>query len=234
MRLLLRACFARWSVIVSIIVLFSTGMSMAGDVLVIGDSMMKSVARELKKACVAEKLSADSYTSIGSGLARLDLMDWNKKTDELMKEHKPRTVVVLIGANDNQAMRSGAGTIAFGSPAWDIEYGRRCGKLMDILLDGGAKKVVWLGLPCMREKKLDADAKVISRIMMQQAAARPNVEFVSTYRMFSKDGKYSAYIIKKGGMPLDVRADDGIHFNRNGARYLSERVLPVITGNKKK
>jgi len=209
-------------------------VSTAGDVLIIGDSMMKSVAREFKKQGAAQKLSVDSYTSIGSGLARLDLLDWNKKAAELIGEHKPKTVVVMMGVNDNQSMRGAGGTISFGTPAWDIEYGRRCGKLMDVLLANGDRKVVWLGLPCMREKKPDADAKVISRIIMQQAAARPNVVFIATYNMFSKDGKYSAYIIKKGGMPLDVRDDDGIHFNRNGARYIAERVLPVITGKKTK
>jgi hypothetical protein len=46
--------------------------------------------------------------------------------------------------------------------------------------------------------------------------------------MFSKNKKYSPYIIKKSGMPLNVRADDGIHFNRNGAKFLVDKVSPLV------
>ncbi len=38
-----------------------------------------------------------------------------------------------------------------------MEYGRRAGKLMDTLVDRGVEKVVWIGLPCMREEDLNAD-----------------------------------------------------------------------------
>jgi len=209
-------------------VLLSASVSGAGGVLIVGDSMMKSVAREFKKECASRKLSTETFTSIGSGLARLDLLDWHVEVAKLVAEHKPETVLVMIGANDNQAMQGGGGTFPFGTSGWEIEYGRRCGKLMDVIIDGGASEVVWFGLPCMREKKLDHDAQTISRIVKQQAAARPKVRFVSTYKMFSKKNKYSAYIIQKSGMPLDVRADDGIHFNRNGAKYLVERVSSTI------
>jgi len=200
----------------------------AADVLVMGDSMMKSVAREFKKECSKRGLSSESFTSIGSGLARLDLLDWHSNAKELVEEHKPSIVLVMMGANDNQTMQGAGATVAFGMPGWEIEYGRRCGKLMDILLDGGVSKVFWFGLPCMREKKLNVDANAINRIIKQQAAARPKVSYVSTYKMFSKKGKYSSYIIQKSGMPLDVRTSDGIHLNRNGAKYLVDRVAEKV------
>jgi hypothetical protein len=202
--------------------------SYGGDVLIVGDSLMKSVAREFRKACAANKMKSDTFTSIGSGLARLDLLDWNAEMKKLMAKHKPGTVLVLMGANDNQAVQGGSGVIQFGTKSWEVEYGRRCGKMMDIMIAGGAAQIYWFGLPCMREKKLDADAKLISRIIKQQAATRPAVKFVPTYSMFSKNKKYSPYIIKKSGMPLNVRADDGIHFNRNGAKFLVDKVSPLV------
>lgn len=201
----------------------------AADVLIIGDSMMKSVAREFKKECASKNLSAEAFTSIGSGLARMDLLNWHKKSKELVEENKPSLVLVMMGANDNQSMQGAGAEIPFGVSGWEIEYGRRCGKMMDILIEGGASRIVWFGLPCMREKKLDKDSRLISRIIKQQAAARKEVTYIPTYKMFSKKGKYSAYIIKKSGMPLNVRSDDGIHLNSNGAKYLvdnvSERIL---------
>ncbi len=196
----------------------------ATDVVVIGDSMMKSVARALKKECAARDMSVEVLTSIGSGLARLDLFDWHLKVRELVAEHQPKIVFVMMGANDNQVMQTGGGTLPFGSAGWGMEYGRRAGKLMDILIDANTSQIVWIGLPCMREKGLDADTKVISRIVDQQALARPSVDFVSTYKMFSKKGAYSAYIIQESGMPLDVRSADGIHLNRAGAELLARTV----------
>ena len=197
----------------------------AADVVVIGDSMMKSVARALKKECVKRDQSVEILTSIGSGLARLDLFDWHLKVRELVEAQQPKVVFVMMGANDNQAMQTGGGTLPFDSKGWGMEYGRRAGKLMDILIDAKATKIVWIGLPCMREKGLDSVAKVISRIVDQQALARPTVDFVSIYRMFSKKGAYSAYIIQKSGMPLDVRSSDGIHLNPAGAKFLAEKVM---------
>lgn len=212
-------CFVTGAMLIGL-----TSEAAAADVVVIGDSMMKSVARALKKECTQRDLSIEVLTSIGSGLARLDLFDWHVKVRELVTEHKPKVVFVMMGANDNQAMQTGGGTLPFGNTGWGMEYGRRAGKLMDVLVDAKASQVIWIGLPCMREKGLDADAKVISRIVDQQALARPSVEFVSTYKMFSKKGAYSAYIIQKSGMPLDVRSSDGIHLNTKGAELLARTV----------
>jgi len=210
---------------------FMAGEAGASDVLIVGDSMMKSVGRALKKECARRDWSVEIFTSIGSGLARLDLMDWHVRVRELVEEQSPNIAFVMMGANDNQAMQTGGGTISFGQPGWDLEYGRRAGKLMDILLDGGVTQVVWIGLPCMREGDLDADARDISRVLEQQAAARPHVRFIPIYSLFSKKGAYSAYIIKDSGMPLDVRAADGIHLNVNGAEFLAGIVMATLAKN---
>ncbi len=203
----------------------------AADVLIVGDSMMKSVARALKKECAKRTLSTETVTSIGSGLARLDLLDWHREMRSLISTNTPKCVFVMMGTNDNQAMKTEGGTIAFGGAGWDMEYGRRAGKLMDILIDGGVSKVVWIGLPCMREAGFDSDLKAIGRIVDHQAAARSQVRFVSTYRRFSKKGRYSAYIIQASGMPLDVRTADGIHLNRNGAELLAKLVISECKNN---
>jgi uncharacterized protein len=206
--------------------LMTTTLAAPGaDVLIMGDSMMKMVARALKKECAQRELSVESLSSIGSGLARLDLLDWHAKVSSLVETNKPKMAFVMMGTNDNQPMQTGGGTLSFGGEGWNMEYGRRAGKLMDILVDGGVETVVWIGLPCMREKDLNADVKAISRIVDQQSAARPNVAFLSTYKRLSKRGEYSAYIIQPSGMPLDVRAADGIHLNRNGAELVAKLAI---------
>lgn len=210
-------------------VLFATSLlsvpSLAGDVAALGDSMMKSVGRAIRKQYKGAGVDVEVLTSIGSGLARLDLFDWHAQSEVLMNEHAPALVFVMMGTNDNQPMQTAAGVMQFGTTGWNVEYGRRVGKLMDVLLTGGKTRVVWVGLPRMREASMDADIRAIEKIVVQQADARDRVEFYSTYARLSPSDGYKAYIKKPNGMPLDVRSADGIHLNRNGSEYLAEMLL---------
>lgn len=204
---------------------FLCATGQASDMAAIGDSMMKSVGRAIRKQSASQNISVEVLTSIGSGLARLDLLDWHVKAAALMAEQHPSMVFVMMGANDNQPMQVGGGDFSFDSAGWTAEYGRRVGKLMDILIEGGAKRVVWIGLPTMREPKLNADVQVLERIVIQQANTREKVDYFSSAGLLSPDAGYKAYIILTNGMPLDVRAEDGIHLNRDGAEYLARLLL---------
>jgi hypothetical protein len=197
------------------------------EVFMMGDSMMKSVGRAMKKVLKAEGVTADYYASIGSGLARLDLFDWSAQTDDILLS-KPSKVVIFIGANDNQPMDAPTGNVAFGTDAWAAEYGKRCNTIMSKLIENGVKQVIWVGLPCMRDSKLDADVKKINEVVLAAANTHPEVSFEPTYDMFSKKGAYSAYIIQSTGIPLDVRESDGTHLNRQGAEMLAKTLVAKL------
>jgi hypothetical protein len=200
----------------------------AADVTALGDSMMKNVGRAIRKQYADAKAEVAVATSIGSGLARLDLYDWHTQSETLMAAQSPSLVFVMMGANDNQAMRTAGGVLPFGSPGWNEEYGRRVGRLMDLLLAGGKRRVVWIGMPRMREEKLDADVRAMEQIVVQQADARDRVTYFSTLDLLAPPGAYKAYITQANGMPLDVRSEDGIHLNRNGAEYLASLLLAAF------
>lgn len=213
------------------VLLCSAGLStavQAADVAAIGDSMMKAVGRAIRKEYGAGNATVEVFTSIGSGLARLDLLDWHAKAAGIMAEHHPSTVFIMMGANDNQAMQAGNGVLAFGTPGWNSEYGRRAGRLMDILLQGGAQRVVWIGMPGMREPKLEAEVRVMEQVILQEVETRKQVTYFHTTGRLSPKSEYKAYIILDSGMPLDVRSEDGIHLNRNGAEYLAALLLKTF------
>jgi len=191
----------------------------------LGDSMMKEVGRQLKRKLTKKEVPCDTFASIGSGLARLDLFDWNAKAVSIVKTRNPEIAVVMMGANDNQAMQGSVGILRFGTPEWNEEYGRRAAALMDALISGGVKQVCWIGLPCMRDEKLNSNVKVINNVVENEADARPAVAFFDTHERFSKKGKYSSYVLQPSGMPLEVRAADGIHLNRKGAKHLADLVI---------
>ena len=197
----------------------------AADVVAMGDSMMRTVARVMRRDMRRQGITVESAVTIGSGLARLDLFDWHAEAEAAMREHSPSTVVIMMGANDNQPMRTSAGVVPFNTPAWEMEYGRRVGQLMDLILAAGAERVIWLGLPCMRESDLDRDVVLMTRIASQQAEARSAVTYFSTRPIFCGGGSYSANITLPNGMPLEVRAADGIHLSRPGAEHLAAILL---------
>ena len=121
-------------------------------VLILGDSIMKSLSFSLEREFAkCAGVSATSYSAIGTGLARLDLFNWHKQISALTTERKPDSAVIMMGANDDQPMKTTSGIVNVGTPEWEKEYGRRVAQAMDLLVGGGVEHVYWIQLPDMRE-----------------------------------------------------------------------------------
>ncbi len=196
------------------------------SVLLLGDSMMKAIAPTLEQKFTAAGCDVKTSAAIGTGLARLDLYDWVAKAAELGKAD---VAVVMMGANDNQPMRTAGGIVKHGTPEWQKEYTTRVAGFLSALQKNGVKSVVWVELPAMRDDKLNADVQGIN------AAAKAGVSqsgqtWYETRTLFSKsgDGAYTAYIIQASGMPLHIRAEDGVHVNRKGADWLAGKLVPAV------
>lgn len=201
----------------------------AGPVLIFGDSLMKMVAKSMSKELDKKSIKSTQLVSIGSGLARLDLYDWPSKIQAAVQQDKPSVAIVLMGANDNQPMKADNRVLQLGTPEWKAEYRARVERVLQILSEGGVKQVLWIGLPDVRDDKLQRDTREINAIYQAVAAQQPAMTFVDSVPMFSiTPGKFSPYILKKDGMPLPVRSGDGTHFSREGADYLAEKILPMI------
>ena len=199
------------------------------SVLLLGDSMMKAIAPTLEQKFTAAGWDVKSSTAIGTGLARLDLYDWMAQAAMVVSSAKADVAVVMMGANDNQPMRTTDGVVRHGAPEWQKEYTSRVARFVEALLKNGIKQVIWVELPAMRDDKLNADIQGIN------AAARDGVAqykqtWFETRVMLSKtpDGAYSAYVIQSNGMPLHIRAEDGVHLNRKGADWLADKLVPAV------
>lgn len=203
------------------------------DVLVLGDSIMQAVARSFERQLGRHGgFQAASFTRIGSGLARLDVFDWHARIEQLAAERQPGLVLVMMGANDNQPMRTdGNEVVQTRTAAWEAEYAARIGRAMDILLEGGAAQIHWLELPDVRDAHLQQDIDTINQLIRAEAASRPAVTFQETRTVLSRTpGTYTAYVIQANGMPLNIRDRDGIHLNRAGADLLVTEMLARIWG----
>lgn len=200
-------------------------------VLMMGDSMMRllgiAMEKELKAAAVQP---AVSFSSLASGLARLDAFDWFAKTDALMKEHKPATVVVTLGANDRQALKDMTGrVVAFGTPEWEKEYSLRLGRIMDEIIKGGARRIVWLLLPDMREPVQQEYALFVNALFAKEAAAEARKDKVVLFNMAPlltrKPGTFSLYVMAPDGAALTVRDTDGVHLTNPGAKRVAQSLV---------
>ena len=211
------------------IVIGASLVSAGETLLLLGDSMMKAIAPTLEDQFTAAGFTVHATTAIGTGLARLDLYDWMAQGSQSVARVKPQAAVIMMGANDNQPLRTATGVARFGSPEWRTEYSNRVERLLALLQDGGVRRVVWVELPAMREARLDTDVQLINSLG-RQAVERRKLTYFETRRPLGKapDGAYSAYLLQANGMPLHVRSEDGIHLNRKGAEWLAGQLVPAL------
>jgi hypothetical protein len=160
---------------------------------------------------------------VGTGLVRDDYWDWYRHSAAAMAALDPEVAVFMAGGNDGQPIRVNGSYARVGTPTWSKEYARRVGATMDVLAAGG-RRVVWIGMPPMRDPGLNASARRVNDIFRRQAAWRPAVTYVDAYAMFA--GPRGAYTDRIGGGV--VRLTDGVHLNVAGSELLATRVLRVI------
>jgi len=137
----------------------------------------------------------------------------------VMEKVRPHAVAFMIGANDTQSVWTADGWIRYGTQEWEDAYGRRVGKLMDIMLDRGARRIYWVGMPIMRDSWRNRRMRLINRICRAQAQQRSGVRYVDIWALFcDTDGHYLA----------KWRGSDGVHFSLSGAQRLGKRVFRFV------
>jgi uncharacterized protein len=167
---------------------------------------------------------------VGTGLVRNEYWDWHRHLDGLVQARDPQVVVFMVGANDDQPLALDGTSYRPPAPEWVAEYRRRVGALMDLLVRD-ARRVVWIGMPPMRDAGYSESMGLIGQIMDEEASTRPAVTYVDAFAMFGAPGAPGAYapsIPDESGRLTDVRLDDGIHLNVSGSQYLARRVMEQL------
>ena len=149
----------------------------------------------------------------------------------------PDIVVVTFGGNDAQGLRnldkSWAVQHAPGSGGddtdWRAEYGKRVGAAMDYL-GGDNRTLIWVGIPNDDNPDVTARLQVQNEVVMAEAAKRPKVVFIDTWKRFSglSGGFAEAVQDPRDGQFKAVRRDDGFHLNTTGAEILALDIAEAI------
>jgi hypothetical protein len=164
-----------------------------------------------------------------SGLTRQDYFDWPRTLDDVVAEHEPEVVVLVVGANDAQGIVLPDGSpVQVDDPRWTGEYRRRVGEVMD-QLRADDRMVVWVGQPPMRDPDFAARMAMINRGYAAEAADRPWVRFVDPAGVIGDPaGAYTDVVAGADGAPVEVRQPDGIHLTPAGADLLADHVLALV------
>ncbi len=193
---------------------------------VIGDSLASGLGVYLERVLRPALVRVSRQGRISTGLARPDYFDWPVAMSEIVDNFQPDLIVVMLGENDNQALRNAAGReeTPVGTFDWPQAYGERVEDFMRLATSKGAR-VVWVGLPIVSDKGRWGIVERQNTVFDRSAEAVDDVTYLDTWDMFeSPDGGYTAYYRSDGKVEL-IRESDGLHFNAAGYELLARAVV---------
>jgi len=159
------------------------------------------------------------YYKESSGICRWDFFDWGKHMDTVMRTAKPNAVVMMMGTNDTQSVWDDGKWISYGTSKWKTTYEKRVSDMMATMLEGGGRRVYWVGMPMMQESWRNSRMKLINKIIQNAVAENPGAEYVDAWDLFvDANGDYAA----------QWRLADGVHFTIDGQQRLAKAVLKDI------
>ncbi|MCB9750706.1 MAG: DUF459 domain-containing protein [Myxococcales bacterium] len=204
----------------------------AAAVLVIGGSAMSgALGRVLEEDLAGAGYTTRREAKISSGLARPDFFDWPARARALYGEHAPAATICMFGGNDGQGLHMGADAeppwIRWHEPGWSEEYARRVDELLDAVAPAG-ERVFWIGMPMMGTEERTARMHRLNQIVRQRVGLRPRGYFLDTWALLADERGRYARTIRIAGRRVTVRAQDGVHYTRGGARVLADHVVPAV------
>jgi hypothetical protein len=189
-------------------------------VTVLGDSLAENLAAGLTAAFEDNpEVQVSRRTRSSSGLVRDDFYDWRKSAREIAAEPERITnVVVMLGSNDRQPMRDDGGAVLEPfTEAWRAAYAERVSGVVTAFREKQIP-VVWVGMPVMENARFAADMLALNEIS-RSAAEKAGATYVDMWEPFlDAQNKYAATGPDVNGDMARLRASDGMHFTRAGAR----------------
>ncbi len=184
------------------------------SVVITGDSIPQDLGPMVVASLNGPGLAVRSEAHPISGLVRNDYFDWSAQARKVLAEH-PTTVIMLIGGNDVQAFQlADKSLLQPATPAWQAEYARRVGAVMDIWRKGGVKQIYWLTMPTTTRSGMNAGIASMGRAVHTAATGRSGVT------VYDSDVLLGA----NAGSPA-VHGPDGIHLSILGSQMISNALI---------
>ncbi|MBB5703552.1 hypothetical protein FHS76_003459 [Ochrobactrum daejeonense] len=193
----------------------------AKKILVVGDFIGNGLAEGLDIAFASDPdLKVVSRVNGSSGFVRDDHFDWPENIGGIVDEEKPDTVVVMIGANDRQAITIKGTGLPLRSPEWNEEYQKRVAAFVKSI---GDKHVpfVWIGQPPFRPRGMSQDMLALNEFY-RGATEKAGGKFADVWDGFvDEDGNFTQTGFDINGQTARLRGNDGINITSAGKRKLA-------------
>lgn len=197
-------------------------------VLVIGDAMAGGLG-----AGITRMAQGDSSFQIvnrfneSSAITRPEVYNWATAVPKIMDGKDFNAVVVLIGLNDRQDIRSASGRLKFNTPEWIAAYQTNTDAIVSALMAQNVK-VFWLGEPPMGDAAYDADMKLVTALQKARVVAK-GATFIDTRpALANPDGSYMEFGPDDTGEVRKLRQRDGVTFLKQGNNKFGQFVLAAI------
>ncbi len=212
-------------------------------ILFAGDSIMAGMGPAIQKLMQTGRLRApDGFLlsehalhynyvqkgKVSSGLCRPDFYNWPVRLYDFTARYHPKLILICIGTNDTQQIRTGQGVLEFRSQAWEREYRRRILTLIGIARDAGAE-VVFVSPPIMGREKLRSGVEYVNGVI-KKVCVQDRVLFIDLWKLLAdSSGNYQRYWHNSPELyPTPLRAADGVHVAPEGNRLLAEAVVMTL------
>jgi len=196
-----------------------------------GSAFVGAVGRFIEDGLVEAGLPAERHAKSSTGLARPDFYDWPGEAGKLYEAVAPRATVCMFGGNDGQGLHMGRKAspkwIRWHEEGWSEEYGRRVMEFADAVAPA-SEHVFWVGMPVMRASKLRSRMERMNEIFRAKMDDRPGGHFIDTWSLLADAKGNYAELLNVDGKKLRVRAGDGIHYTRTGAKVLAAHIVPQV------
>jgi hypothetical protein len=149
-----------------------------------------------------------------------------------MDSARPAVVVVMLGANDRQAMTVGTTREPPRSDAWTAEYVKRVTAVATAVTE---RKIplVWVGQPAFKYASMSSDMLAFDDIY-QRVVEAAGGEYVDIWDGFvDENGAFQLTGPDVNGQPVRLRSDDGIALSQAGkakVAFYAEKPLSKILG----
>ena len=190
-------------------------------VAVIGDSLAENLGSGLTEAFEANPdVMVLRRGRSSTGLVRDDFYDWRKSARELLaSDAKVTHLVVMMGLNDRQTLKDAAGNpLDPFTDAWREAYGARVNDIAALAAERNIP-LLWVGMPPMQNARSSADMLALNEIVRSRLGRGARAVYVDIWEGFTDpQNRFTMSGPALTGENARLRAGDGIHFTRAGAR----------------
>lgn len=200
-------------------------------ILVIGDALAGGLGAGLSRMAEFEtEFEIVNRFQEVSGIARPEVYDWAENLPNIMEDKNFNAVVVLLGANDRQSIRSGDLKYVFNTPDWLTAYKAQTDRLLDVLKAKNIK-IFWVAIPPMGDALYDADMKILTSLQKQEVEAKGGIFVDLRSDFLNADGTYTDTGKDDTGEVRKLRARDGVTFFKQGNNRFGQLLLASIKKN---